>query len=129
MPLHLAGRGLALLAVPWVLREVAVLAQHAGGDGEEGGVAVALVGLLPPEVVGLVEAVEADEVLPAPSLPVQFHEPLVEDVGQRGLALGHAGAGPHGIQVVGAVAPQPHLGLGTHQQHVGKAEEHDVVGL
>lgn len=68
---HIMVMSTSNFLVAFVLTQVAVQGQHIGGDGVDGGVAVALVDVAAAAVV-LAEtcvAAEAYHVLPAPALP------------------------------------------------------------
>lgn len=114
-------------SVPPVLLQVGVHAYHLLGDGEDGGEAGGFALYLRTVAVGAGEAAEADEVLPAPALPGQLQQALVQQGLQRGGARGCPYPAAHLLQLGVAVAAGTHAGLALHQQHVGIAEEDNVV--
>ena len=75
------------------------------------------------------ELLEADEVVAAPAFPHQFEQAFGEQVVERGFALFDKRTFANLVHLGLSALAVAHLGFGKHQEHVGIAEEDDVVVL
>ena len=100
---------------------------HGTWDREYGGVAVFFAWELWTVGVGACELTETDEVVASPTFPCQFEMTLVEDGFECGNGVGHEGTVSHEVQFCSAVFSVSQFCLCHHEEHVGIAEEDDVV--
>ena len=117
-----------LLSISGILCQIEVKGHDIGWYRVKGVMTVAFVQTISAIVERLILA-ETDKVLPTPSLPTEFQQTLVEQPLKRDGLCGHSCTTANGI-VVGlrlSVVAQSEVGLCPHEQHIGKAEEHDVV--